>query len=353
MASDPTSTLHFSRVVIRPAATGWSILVSLGFLLVAAVNSRISYGFILILLGAAFIDSLLTYRGLIGREIEVAPLTLVAEAPDQIALAISVEPGIPLSILPHPFSPLDGPAEVADHVHLGAGEVIAQPVHFSNGALPSVRRHLQFRQTASALGLVQIQRTVVYIGAQFFHRIPEIYDLIDPVRAVSIDEVGRLRDYVPGDRRSRVSWLATARTGSLHVRDTLVQEEDEVVVVAQLATPDDLLSPEVLLDKLTESTTAIASVVANLLDQGIRVTLRTMEVDESVHTWIEEQLEEDPSRQNPILPEGFNASVHVVEREVSDRNELIRRVAHAEVGIVPAPRGPYIEVSSEGIRAIS
>ncbi|MCP4084969.1 MAG: DUF58 domain-containing protein [Actinomycetia bacterium] len=50
------------------------------------------------------------------------------------------------------------------------------------------------------------------------------------------DETARLREYVPGDRFSRVSWSATARTGQLFVTDHGPGDQ-EILVVLDLGPP--------------------------------------------------------------------------------------------------------------------
>ncbi len=48
-------------------------------------------------------------------------------------------------------------------------------------------------------------------------------------------EVGEARSYVPGDDVRRIDWSLTARTGDIHVRDTVVERELEATLAIDLS----------------------------------------------------------------------------------------------------------------------
>ena len=180
------------------------------------------------------------------------------------------------------------------------------------------------------------------------------------VHVEAVDELTRLREYVPGDRMGRISWPTTARTGRLHVRAEGLGD-DEVTVVVDLggdllAFVGDVHQADVVLERA-------ATVVDELLRRGATVRLVTYSMRRK---FFDE--ERDAALRRPGLVGRTNLQVHpdsvptlggaaageIVSNLVSDRTELTRRLSMAEHHpAMPHPAPPYVLVDPTGVRTVS
>ena len=80
------------------------------------------------------------------------------------------------------------------------------------------------------------------------------------------DDISQIREYVPGDRFSRVNWPATARTTTLHVREE-APLLDEVVVVLLLTSKSEVPALQ-RTARLTACLSLTRNVLEEVLEQG-------------------------------------------------------------------------------------
>lgn len=216
---------------------------------------------------------------------------------------------------------------------------------------------VRHRSECSAFGLMWARR---YVAQQIvpLHIAPG--PNVDPdLEVVASEEITRLREYIPGDRISRISWPTTARTGQLHVRSEEVVDH-EVAVVVDLGPdyraregddPNGRLIGEVALE-------LASSVVTALLAQGRVVTLTTASMREAYY---EQELAEAlasptlvPRPGVRIVP-GADATLagvpatEVVSSLIGDELELIRRLSTTEHSATMSyPPAPYLLVTPDG-----
>ena len=344
-----------STIRWRPTLVGYTVLFGGAWLLFFSRIQFISYGFLIVIGLAMVVDAVVSKMRLTKREFEIHCTRDVVMSPDTPTFSVSASPGdIGVNIGMVKFSVLD--TANAEIVFMPADDAGPFEVAANDGPTPSVQSVVRFEVYASVLGLVRARQILVHTPAQIVHRAPEFIELETTTTAVAaVDEVARLRDYVPGDRRGRIAWTTTARTGQLHVRDAGNDDEGEVCVVVELGGNWDVESPPVdLLDTIEEFTRIAAtagSLVRDLLEQGLTVNLRNCQVVSEYHLANAENARNEPWKIQAV--DASYLRVVDVEGLVSNETALLKRLAGAEPGDVHRPAGPYLEICPKGYRWVS
>lgn len=169
---------------------------------------------------------------------------------------------------------------------------------------------------------------------------------VDLPTVTSREDLSILREYVPGDRMSRVNWAATARTTTLHVRD-VGGSDDEIVIVLVICPVANTYSREALIAAITLALVETRSLGEQILALGRPLRLVTTEAPET-----QAKLAQAQARTiQPKLPAPGQADHFiVVDAAVTDDYELLRRLAITEPAFdEPSVHGPHIRVSLDGI----
>ncbi len=338
-------------IQLNLTAAGWAVLALAVASAFIAASSRIAVGFLIPLVAAIVIDVLVSWHFLSERTVSITPSRTVAHLPDGIPLRVSTN---------------------------GVGRALRVSITFRGGIeqtfglagepvtthLPSSRtgvvNYLRCSASCTVFGLGLARRWQTH-SLSMLHWAPAPR----PVRLTTptaVDEVARLRAYVPGDRMSRVSWPITARTGQMYVR-AAGDGYEEFVVVLNLGTHHPgtgnsdvpaVPAPPTIID---ESQLAItlelgATLVAQLLEDGHQVRLVTSELDDQAHDDLRRIAMLNP-RLPAVLAAGTTMELRVVDRYVVDEDDLTRRLARAEpTSNLTWPYGSWVDVSSAGIRTL-
>lgn len=331
--------VSYAPIQLNLTAAGWAVAVltvAAGFI---AATSRIAVGFMIPLVAAALLDVFVSWYVLSDRYVSITPLRTVTHRPGGIPLRVEAD---------------GAPRALRVSVTFRGG--IEQTVGLSDGAetvelrgmRTGVVNHLRSSTSCSMLGLGVARRWQTHsLAMMHWAPAPSATRLTTPS---AIDEVARLRTYVPGDRMSRVSWPTTARTGQMYVR-AAGEGQEEFVVVVNLGAAGTAGGGAV--DELRiETTLELASTLgAQLLEDGHEVRLVTTELDGRAHDELRRLAMENP-RLPAVLPDVSAMELHVVDRYVLDEDELARRLALAEpADEIHWPYGGWIDVSSAGIRS--
>ena len=356
MPTSETSTRSISRAGITPwvAPVGFTVLVAMTITRFTSKIAAIPVGFIISLLILMVVDYALGMWTLHQRPATLAVTKTVVPHPDHIRVRVSVPAGSrPIRVLLPRLSVFD---RDSDFVSFESDET-HKTIDIEHGTALRIQ-HIRLRTETSVLGLVWARQWTAFAT-------PDIYRTSAPASevepaAAGVDDVGRIRGYVPGDRMNAVSWSATARTGQLHVRAE--DRSDDLVTIVVDASTDVLLTMEdrIAVDVLASWTHQI---VSSLLAQGRGVELITTQVVDLLH-----EEERDAALANPrrrgrgslVLGDDGHHTVagrqghRFVSAAVYDEVELTRRLATLSSGPrVPRPVGTHIEITPNGVRTLS
>lgn len=352
---DPAVTK--APVQLNLTAAGWAVVVMIVASAFISASSRIAVGFLIPLAAAVFIDVFLSWHFLTERTVSITPSRTVAHRPDGIPLRVRA--GGP-----------ERPIRVTVTFRGGVDQVFGmldEPVTIEMAAARTgVVNYLRSDTSCTVFGLGTARRWQTHsIPMLHWAPAPSSTRLTTPD---AIDEVARLRAYVPGDRMSRVSWPITARTGQMYVR-AAGEGYEEFVVVINLGPSEGSVGEGALVEAAQknsaqknsapfteaslESTLELAStLVSQLLEDGHQVRLVTVELDDDAHENLRHVAIDNP-RLPAVLPAGTPMELAVVDRYVVDEDDLARRLARAEPATeLTWPYGSWVDVSRLGVRTL-
>lgn len=362
------SGTHRSPIQLRPTPAGAAVLAALALAVYAGLSARVAIGFFVPLVGLLVADSLLS-RGILNRRpVTLRPVRTVAASPGRLTFNAEAPPGDhPLRLALAPMGLLD---DEVKPVPLPADEQLVM-LEMGDG-LAAATTHVRYSTSASVFGLAWARQWTAQM-TPLLHRAPAPAE-VDIEVPQAVDELAQLRAYVPGDRFSRVSWPATARTGELHVRSAGIGLE-EIVVVVNLgdkagatvpgvyfrdASNGGLQVPMLVCQQVTEQASAV---LAALLGQGHEIRLLTTNIDNSFHDRARDLAIENP-RKHPrlnvsftddrtLLVDGRPLPLAVCDAVVTDHDDIIRRLALAESGpAISWHGGPHLEIGPDGARQL-
>lgn len=338
-----------ARTVVLPWPTTTGLAMVVAFLAGWRMSSStiVAIGFFVPLLGLMILDygfSALTIR---HRPVSINVVRRHAESPNEKLTFTATAPAgqAALRLLIRRVGPL---SEDGDFVTLQPDETstgLALDSHIARAG-----HHVRYRVDVTFLGLVWARRWETQETA-------ETYIAPGPGTAVhtsplAADELSHIREYVPGDRMSRVSWTTTARTGQLHVRAESLGD-DEITVVLNLGPNYNDV------DGSRAALSNCATVVTELLAQGRTVRLVTASIVPKLFLDELEAALTTPSLTPRaalkvtagVMPElDGQPAVHLLSEVVTDRLHLNRRLAYAEHHpAMPMPSGPHLAVTAEGV----
>ncbi len=338
-------------VRVRPSAVGWAILVTLGVAMISGTEAQPAIGFFIPILGFMAADAFFGWRRLTDTKVELTPIRTVAGSPDRLTFRASPSPSrATVGLRLAPMVPTDSPGGLF-RLDRDRPTMIAQ----ADGS-PRRANFVRYQLSTSTLGLASTSRWEVRQVPGGLHRAPASVARPGPHKA-NLDDVARLREYVPGDRFSRVSWSATARTGQLFVRDSGLGDE-ELLVVLDLGLPGPgAQAPGFVLN-------SAAQIIGNLIERGFLVRLVTRELSHSFYDHEQGLASTQPNEHRALtLTTDPDGTVRLAGRAVNDQTasefvvderELLVRLATAEPGPpIPRPESSYIEITGEGARVVS
>ena len=337
-----------SRIAVRPSRVGKAVLLVTALLAFFALNSPVLIGPVATLVVLGLADGALAWWRLRRIRIDITLLRSVAGPPDPLTCSIAaLGATVPVTVA------LLAGQRVAGRVLITPG---TGPVRASfRYAQPHRRNYLDYRIVISTIGLAVARRDeLVVVESGVFQGPPTaVIDELDPPLARVEPELERLREYVPGDRWSRISWSALARTGGLHVRqeDPVV---DELVVVVDLA-PNLIPAAGMPVDVATQLTRTLglaAAVVTDALARTVPVRLVTYEPPPRVFD-LELDIAArrvDARQPKPERLSAAEAAGSMVDEPVADVTEMQRRLAVADVsGMHLELPPPYVLVNRRGV----
>jgi uncharacterized protein (DUF58 family) len=339
-------------VQLNLTAAGWAVVVLAVASVFIASTSRIAIGFLIPLVAAVIIDVALSWYYVTDRSLSIVPSRTVVYRPDGIPLRVTASgPDRPINVTVTFRGGVEQRFAVADE------PVIINLPATRTGVVTYVRSATVC--TVLGLGLARRWQT---------HSLPMLHWAPGPsldrlTTPAAVDEVARLRAYVPGDRMSRVSWPITARTGQMHVRAAGDGYEEFIVVVnlgptegpagegAIIASAQAAATP-LTEEALERTVTLAATLVAQLLEDGHQVRLVTTELADEAHDALRQAAIANP-RLPPVIPDGSVMELGVVDSYVMDDDDLARRLARAEpAGVMTWPYGSWVDVSRLGVRTL-
>ena len=339
-------------IQLNLTAAGWAVMVLSVAAIFIASTSRIAVGFLIPLVAAVITDVALSWYFVNDRSVSIAPSRTVIHRPD----------GIPLRVT---ASGADHPVSVTITFRGGVEQRIAIRDEAVTIELPASRTgvvtYLRSSTVCTVLGLGLARRWQT-------HPMPMLHWAPAPDQArlttpAAVDEVARLRAYVPGDRMSRVSWPITARTGQMHVRAAGDGYEEFVVVVnlgptegpegeGALIDPAAATTAALTEDVLERTVTLASTLVTQLLEDGHQVRLITTELAAEAHDALRDAAMTNP-RLPAVVPAGSAMELGVIDSFVVDEDDLARRLARAEPsGVMSWPYGSWVDVSRLGVRTL-
>jgi len=354
------------KVQFRPTIAGWFVLGAAAFAILQANDSRLAIGMFPALIVAVVADMFLSRKLVRDRRAAVTPIRLISTADAGIAFRAEVPAGSHAVTLT--LSPLQVHDVLPAPVVVMADETSA--ILEAGKGYSRHRRFVRWCSSATYIGLVWAHRWEAAAVPPVFRGPDDVGDLDLSGIVTSVDQI---REYVPGDRMSRVSWTATARTGQMHVRSEAVGS-DEVVVVLDLARHGHehtvLRSGEIdedtgaLYQALVTHVNLTALVCRSSLRRGYPVRLITMQLPEAYYTLERDRALESPSESSePTLHSTVSGDVLIdgeligqpvlVDDLVFDETDVTRRLAMAEpVGTVSWP-GPHLLVADGTIKQVN
>lgn len=341
-----------SPIQLNLTAAGWAVIGLAVASIFIASTSRIAIGFLIPLVAAVITDVALSWYLVNDRSLTIAASRTVVHRPD----------GIPLRIT---ASGANHPVNVTVTFRGGVEQRVAlrdEPVLVN---LPAVRTgvvtYLRTSTVCTVLGLGLARRWETHTTPMLhWAPAPDLDRLTTPA---AVDEVARLREYVPGDRMSRVSWPITARTGRMHVR-AAGDGYEEFVVLLNLGPTEGPSGEGALVDSaaaatapltedvLEETVALAATLVTQLLEDGHQVRLVTTELAAEAHDALRTTAMQNP-RLPAVLPADSAMDLGVIDQYVVDEDDLARRLARAEpAGVMSWPYGSWVDVSRLGVRTL-
>lgn len=345
MESEAATTVVGGPLRVRPAIGGNSfLLVVVG--LVWLISSATYLAPLITVAALVILDGVLSMRRAHRHEVTAQIVKTVVTPPEVITVHVDVSPSDREIIVPLGFAFNDVYEERQYHT---ANDESWVELKYPPGQ-PATHRFARFVIWTSTLGFVQVWRPYLAVSSGLICRGPMAAP--NELQIQGIDEVARLREYVTGDRLSRVSWPSTARTGSLFVRDAEVNELTEVVVVVDLGLRDDLVSdPGAGFSSVNHALSVAAGVCSDVLASGRVLSLVTTELDVRYFDDECEKFVADPS--NPQLANSFDYPQQLRSDVVTDLDQLAVRLAQAEIGPVDYPPPPFVLVTGDGAKLIS
>jgi|GEM_PF-1600227 len=365
MPTEPNdSTVARAPTQLNLTAAGWAVIVMAVAAIFISAQRRVAIGFMIPLVAALAIDLYLSWYVLSHRQVSIRPGRTVVYHPHGIPLSIEANGrSTPLLVKIVLRGAEDRTVSVTDE------RVLVE----WNPLRTGVVNYMRCNVSCSVFGLALAQRWQTHL-TPMLHWAPAPRE-VQLVRPEAIDEVSRLREYVPGDRMSRVSWPTTARTGRMHVRAAGEGHEEFVVVVnlggttgeaGESAVVDGFTARQLaaggiegegnvgdhLSAVLDETLRLAATLISQLLEDGHQVRLLTSEFDPEVLSALRRSAIDTP-RLAEELPPGLVAEPVVVDQFVLDDDQLARRLARAEAGAdLTWGYGSYVDVSMLGIRTM-
>ena len=357
MLTDPSTEPASIRVTDAPiqlnlTTAGWAVVITIVASIFISAMNRLAVGFLIPVAAAVIIDVVLSWHFLGERSVSITPSRTVALQPD----------GIPLRVT---ATGPDRPIRVTVTFRGGVDQtfgMLDEPVTID---LPATRtgavNYLRTATVCSVFGLGIARRWQT-------HSLPMLHWAPTPrperlTTPEAIDEVARLRSYVPGDRMSRVSWPITARTGEMHVRSAGEGYEEFVVLVNLGATsgepaegsvvPTAMSSSDGVSEPMLEQTLELAAtLVSQLLEDGHQVRVVTAELPDEIHDELRQAAINNP-RLPAVLPDSSTRDAVIRDRYVTDEDDLARRLARAEPAAnMSWPYGSWVDVSRLGVRTL-
>lgn len=337
MAANELFEPSVSPIRVAPTPIGKAVLFAAAFLFVMASQRGVAIGLFIPLVLLALVDFVIAANAVRRAPVSVRSVRTIVGSPDGFTVALSRESGWATTLVDNlRFAPIDD--RLTEVVLPRTGEPTL--VELADGH-PRAIRYLRFRVRSTTFGLVDATRWEVHPQPGLLARAaaPKPYDLqLD----LGVD-VSRLREYVPGDRMSRVSWPATARTGVMHVRGD-DRSGDEVTVVVDLGMGEGANRVSQLSSTLEIASNAIGS----LLVSGTTVRLIARKAPDAFFAFELESALSNPRRHVRLteLP-----PTEILDTLLTDELDLIANLAICETGPpVPRPNGSYLLVDSRGLR---
>ncbi len=343
----PPGHVITSRTALRPSPVGKAILVVAVILAFLAVATSTSIGPVVALLVVGLADAGVSWWRLHRIRVDIAPLRSVAGPPDHLSCSIEAS-GRPAPVVVTMVAAPRAAGRVL--VDARSGPVTAELLY----PRPHCRNHLEYRLTTSAIGLALARRDELLVLGHPLFQGPATADIdpLDPPLAPLEPELERLREYVPGDRWSRISWPTLARTGNLHVRqeDPVVEELVVMVDLKPVLGVEPVTATDVE-SQLTRTLSLAAAVIAEGLHRNDPVRLVTYEPPSGVFDLeLAIAARRVDGRQPKPDPHVAGGDGVVVNELVPDLTEMHRRLAIADVGPMdPPPRPPYVLVNRHGV----
>ncbi|MEM8705055.1 MAG: DUF58 domain-containing protein [Actinomycetota bacterium] len=335
---------------IRPTTTGIAVFVAFIVVVLLSENQRLAIGFFVALGILMIVDAVVAHHAVSTRDVTVRPIRTVGVSEDARAFtAWGDQGGLPLAVeIPNASALLAGrPVRTLLPTDGSVTQAVQAP------GPPGVELAFRFSVSATWIGLMSAYRWYgVEVPAGLWRGVRSATTDATPVPLT--DELARLRDYVPGDRMSRVSWPTTARTGRLHVRSEGI-ESAEVLVEVDLGPPG--AAAEVHGAILKQASDAVGS----LLRRGHTVRIVSRVVGDAVLAAEAEAIIARPHRMpalairidgdDLVLPSGAIGNAEVRSSPVVSDDDLQRALAR----VVPGPPLPSsgrsgLRVGPDGVR---
>lgn len=342
------------RKVIRffPTSIGLAAILAAFLVALMADNQRMAVGFFVALAILAVVDVVAARVELERRPVSVRLITSTVASPDRFPFSVQAPPGaLALDVRVPLLSPTTTPAP--RYLVPSDGSAVRIEMEDSN---PDVQFGFRVGVSTSWLGLVSVtQWWGVRVPGGMWRGLRPGRRGIDQPPAV--DELARLREYLPGDRMSRVSWPTTARTGQLHVRAAGV-DATEVVLRVELGS-----LTEADHERWNQILQLATDIAAPLLEQGHVIRLVGRVVDERYQRELVDWMMKYPHR--PVTFPGvvdgerlFTRGGELVNGEVRSTvvttiDGLHRAIATVNPGEpLPAPTQACIQVDRDGARVV-
>ncbi|WP_018994928.1 DUF58 domain-containing protein [Thioalkalivibrio sp. ALJ2] len=226
------ATLGRDRIYILPTRAGYTLLAILGVMLLGAINYSNNMAFLLtfLLVGIGHNAIWYTHRNLLGLKVSALPTTPVfAGQPLSVSLRLEDTRGrdreaLHLSIGEYTSVPVAVPAR--------GQQVASLPLPpLGRGVYRLPRQHLG---TQYPLGILNAWSWLGLAAEILVYPQPVdpgaahtgLGDEAGPQRRQEASTPDHIRPYRPGDPPGRILWKALARTGKLHIRETVAGGRD-------------------------------------------------------------------------------------------------------------------------------
>jgi uncharacterized protein (DUF58 family) len=336
-----TEELGVRRIRWRPTGQ-WGLFLGIAFVAIGTFTGNgAQVGLGLALAAVVVTDRVIAGRTLADVGVRFA-LPPVSVAGDDVGMLVSFRGGSrPVRVdLMDPWRGIAGSADPGDD---GVLPVAGPP----RGLIPAVTAQLW---SAGPLGMVEVSRRVRWwldapaaVGPR--DRVvaspwPEPTGALMGLDARSPrgQELTRgVRDYRPGDPRKRVHWKATARTGHLMVRETEGEAVGVLTVAVSLAAPGPAAEEAVSRARWYAEEGLRRGWVVHLVtaEDSVPPGATIPPVD---HIWTGAPMVPGPT--GWLEARGLAVPSRVVDGRVATSVDVLRRLAAAVPGEVPAPRRP-------------